>query len=103
MASTTIETWSDVPKNEDWNVWKHGPVIVLEAYQGEYYSTFQVCYNQAGKSSCVMTFWEVDGATTCHRIAGNNEDWPRFWATWLGLLPADLAASMSREEADLRY
>ena len=46
-----IETFSDAPKNQDYNMWRIGPCIILQAFEGEFIAIMQVCYNQANRSS----------------------------------------------------
>ena len=98
-----IETFSDAPKDQDYNIWKIGPCIILQAFGGEFYATMQVCYNQADRSSAVLTVWEIDGEVKSHQLSGSNEDWPRFWSDFLGLLPPSIAALVHKNEAALRF
>ena len=80
-----------------------GPVVIIQTEDEEYVATFQVCYNQANRASALGTFWTTDGDVTYHRMAGTNSDWPRFWSTFLGLLPSDVALAVARLENKVRY
>lgn len=88
---------------KDWVLSRIGPIILLHTMSEEFYVTMQIAYNQANKATCVLTRWEIDGATICQQIAGTNRDWPKFWAAFLGFLPSDLAAEIHREEDSVRY
>ena len=99
----TIETFSDAPKNQDYNMWRIGPCIILQAFEGEFIATMQICYNQANMASCVITTWEIDGEVKAHSLAGTNDDWPRFWSAFLGLLPSEIATQVHQDEAVVRY
>jgi hypothetical protein len=103
MTAATVETWSDVPKDQDFNMWKIGPCIVLQALAGEFYATMQVCYTQANMATCVLTTWEIDGEVKAHQLSGSNEDWPRFWSAFLGLLPSEIAPLVHKDEATVRF
>ena len=82
---------------------KIGPVCVVMDDPGESFLTFQVCYNQANRSSCVMTKWQIDGFVESLRLTGTNEDWRRYWETFLGFIPSHMAAEIAQyEDAFLR-
>jgi hypothetical protein len=82
---------------------KIGPVCVVMDDPGENFATFQVCYNQAGRSTCVMTKWEIDGFVESLRLTGTNDDWRRYWETFLGFLPTHMATEIAQyEDAFLR-
>ena len=87
----------------DWDMWRIGPVIILQAYGQELYATMQVCYNQADQATCAITKWEIDGLVTVLQIAGTNSDWPTFWSAFLKSLPAELAAEVALHESEVRY
>jgi hypothetical protein len=84
-------------------MWRIGPVIVLQAYGGEYYATMQVCYNQANQATCALTQWQVDGFVKVQEIAGTNSDWPTFWSAFLKFLPAQLALEVAPHEPEIKY
>ncbi len=80
-----------------------GPVFVVKDDPGENFATIQVCYNQASISSCVMTKWAIDGFAECVRLTGTNDDWRRYWETFLGFLPTHMATEIAQyEDAFLR-
>jgi hypothetical protein len=83
---------------------KVGPVVVVQDADEETVATMQVCYNQANQSSCVLTLWEIDGFVKSWQLSGTNQDWPRFWSTFLDLLPQHLADDIATrdEECDCR-
>ena len=82
---------------------KIGPVCVVMDDPGENFATFQVCYNQANESSCIITRWATDGFAECIRLTGTNNDWRRYWETFLGFLPMHMATEIAQyEEAFLR-
>jgi hypothetical protein len=68
-----------------------GPVLVVEAYGGEFVATFQMCGNQAGQLSAVATVWRVDGDVVATDMAGRFGDERAQWSTFLALLPPDVA------------
>jgi len=83
---------------------KVGPVVVIQDDAQETVATFQVCYNQANLATCAITVWEIDGYVKTTSLSGTNEDWLRFWTTFLGLLPSYLADEIAsrHEECDCR-
>ncbi len=87
----------------EWNAWRIGPLIAVQACGGDFFATQQVCYNQADHATWVITTWEIDGETQAHTLVGTNSDWPRFWSHFLGVLPSTLAAEIAAHEHDLRY
>ena len=87
----------------DWDMWRIGPVIIVQAYSQELYATMQVCYNQADQATCAITKWEIDGLVTVLQIAGTNSDWRTFWSAFLKFLPVELATEVALHEAEVRY
>jgi hypothetical protein len=81
---------------------KVGPVVVIQ--DDATVATFQVCYNQANLATCAITVWEIDSFVKTTSLSGTNEDWPRFWTTFLGMLPSYLADEIAsrHEECDYR-
>ena len=49
-------------------------------------------------ATCAITIWEIDGFVKTTSLSGTNEDWPRFWSTFLGLLPQHLADDVASRE-----
>jgi hypothetical protein len=88
---------------KDWVLSRIGPIILVQTTSEEFYASMQIAYNQANRASCVFTRWEIDGETSCQQLAGNNQDWPKFWAAFLTFLPPDLAAEIRRDEDAVRY
>src|SRR5271166_1863467 len=72
-----------------------GPVVIIQDDAQETVATFQVCYNQANLATFAITVWEIDGYVETTSLSGTNEDRPRFWTTFLGLLPSCLAIEIA--------
>src|SRR5271166_893305 len=87
----------------DWDMWRIGPVIIVQAYHQELYATMQVCYNQADQATCAITKWEIDGLVTVLQLTGTNSDWPTFWSTFLRTLPAEVADQVRSHESEVQY
>ena len=79
---------------------KVGPVVVIQDDAQETVATLQVCYNQANIATCAITIWEIDGFVKTTSLSSTNQDWPRFWTTFLGLLPSHLADDLATREAE---
>ncbi len=87
----------------DWDMWRIGPVIIVQAYSQKLYATMQVCYNQADQATCAITKWEIDGLVTVLQNAGTNSDWRTFWSAFLKFLPVELATEVALHEAEVRH
>jgi hypothetical protein len=68
-----------------------GPVLVIEANDGEFVATYQLCGNQAGTLTARATSWEIDGDTRSYTWRGSFGEEQRLWSCFLGLLPTDIA------------
>jgi hypothetical protein len=84
-----------------WDLSKSGPLITLMSE--EFVATLMVAYRQDGQAFAIVSTWEIDGDCTCQRLRGHNNDWPRFWAAFLDVLPADWQAGVAHCELQVRY
>ena len=82
---------------------KVGPVVLIQDDAQETVATFQVCYNQANLATYAITVWEIDGFVKTTSLSGTNEDWPKFWAAFLGLLPRHLADDLATRDEGCDY
>ncbi len=91
----------DLP-DSSWDAWRIGPMIIVQAFGGEFLASLAVCYNQADRSSAVITVWQVDGAVTSERLLGTNSSWDTFWEKFLDVLPEAIVAEIAHSEMALK-
>jgi hypothetical protein len=80
-----------------------GPIIVVSCFDEEFWTSLQVCYNQADQATAAISLWEIDGVVKIIQLVGTNSDWGTFWKCFLDGMPPALASAVASLEDQYKY
>ena len=78
-----------------------GPMIIFLAPAGEAMVTLQIAWRQDGRSTGVITRWDIDSDACCEHHM--NKSWGEYWQAFLDMISDEWVAEVAHSELSMRF